>query len=193
MINVYTAPTEYPVTLAEAKAALLVDHDEDDALILRLVAAATDEAQMLAARSFVSRTVDLPLRGWPADGVIRLEYPPVSAVTSITYYDEDNVLATVSSAEYLSVLDVNPPIITLAKDGEWPSAALRSVSPIRVRYVAGYGSAAAVPGRYKALILGLVAVDYENRDSISANPSANAMAQRERLQAALKMDWGWAT
>jgi hypothetical protein len=63
------------------------------------------------------------------------------------------------------------------------------VSPIRVRYVAGYGSAAAVPARYKALILGLVAVDYENREALSPQ----GVVQRERLQAALKMDWGWAT
>jgi uncharacterized phiE125 gp8 family phage protein len=189
MIRVITAPTEYPVSLAEAKAALLVDHDQDDALIARLVAAATEEAETLAARSLCTRTVELVLDAWPAGGSILLEYPPVQSVTSITYYDDDNAAATMPGADYFSVLDVAPPWVALAKNADWPTATLRSVSPIRVRYVAGYGSAAAVPARYKALILGLVAVDYENREALSPQ----GVVQRERLQAALKMDWGWAT
>lgn len=189
MIHVVTAPTEYPVTLEQAKAALLVDHNADDALIMRLVAAATDEAERQAARSFCTRTVDLVLDAWPADGVIRLEYPPVQSITSIIYYDDDNAAAVVPAADYIVVLDVAPPVVVLAKYASWPSAALRAVAPIRVRGVTGYGAAAAVPDRYKALILGLVAVDYENREAIS--PQGNV--QRERLMAALKMDWGWAT
>lgn len=187
MINVITAATEYPVSVAEAKAALLVDHDQDDALIARLVASATEEAERLAGRAFVSRTVELVLDAWPAD-VIRLPYPPVQSVTSVTYYDDDNVLGTVASSAYISVLDVVPPLVMLANGQSWPSVSLRPVSPIRVRYVAGYGAASAVPERYRALILGLVAVDYESREAIGTT----AAAQRERLQNALKLDWGWA-
>ena len=61
MINVIMAATEYPVSVADAKAALLVDHDQDDALIARLVASATEEAERLAGRSLVSRTVEVVL------------------------------------------------------------------------------------------------------------------------------------
>lgn len=189
MINMVTAPTEYPVTLAEAKAALLVDHTADDALITRLVAAATDEAERQAARSFCTRTIDLVLDGWPADNVIRLEYPPIQSVSAITYYDEDNAAATMPAGDYIAVLDMTPPKIMLKSGSNWPTASLRTVAPIRVRCVAGYGAAAAVPDRYKALILGLVVVNYENREAIS--PQGNV--QMDRLLAALKADWGWAT
>ena len=189
MIHVVTAPTEYPVSLAEAKAALLVDHSADDALIARLVAAATDEAERQAARSLCTRTVDLVLDAWPVDGVIRLEYPPVQSITSVTYYDEDNDAAAMPATDYISILDVTPPIVMLAKNASWPSATLRAVAPIRVRYEAGYGAAAAVEPRYKALVLGLIAVDYENREAISQQGNV----QRDRLVSALKMDWGWAT
>lgn len=185
-INVITAPTEYPVSVADAKAALLVDHDQDDALIARLIAAATDEAERLSGRSLVTRTVALVLDCWPAE--IRLPYPPVQSVTKISYYDEDNAEQTVAASVYLSVLDVVPPIVRPKPGQSWPSDALRDVSPIRVTYVAGYGAAGSVPERYRALILGLVAVDYESREAIGTT----AMAQRERLQAALRLDWGWA-
>ena len=189
MINVITAPTELPVTLAETKAALLVDHNADDALILTLIEAATVEAQTISGRSLVSRTVDLLLDRWPASNVIRLEYPPVVSVTSITYYNDSNIVGTMSSAGYITVLDATPPVIALAKDAVWPNVTLRPVTPIRVRYVCGYGTAAAVPARYKALIMALVAVDYENREGIL--PSSTT--QRQRLQAALRMEWGYAT
>lgn len=188
MISVLTPPAELPVSLADAKAALLVDHDQDDGLILSLLAAATEEAERLAARSLVQRTVEMVLDGWPADGAIRLAYPPVQSVVSVTYYDQANTLQTMAIGDYVAVLDVAPPVVVLANGARWPSATLRSVSPIRVRYVAGYGVAGAVPARYKALILGLVQVDYEAREAMSNQ----ALAQRERLQAALKLDWGWA-
>lgn len=190
MINTITAATETPVTLAEAKAALLVDHSADDALITRLVAAATDEAVTVAARSLCTRTVELVLEAWPAaDGAILLEYPPVQSVTSITYYDEDNTALTMPAADYVAVLDVQPPRVVLARNAQWPMATLRRVAPIRVRYVAGFGAAAAVPARYKTLILGLVQVDYEHRESMAPQ----GLVQRDRLLAALQMDWGWAT
>lgn len=189
MIHVVSAPTEYPVSLAEAKAALLIDHSADDALITRLVAAATDEAERQAARSFCTRTIDLVLDTWPSNNVILLEYPPVQSITSITYYDENNAAADMPTNDYIAVLDVTPPVVMLAKNAVWPSAALRAVAPIRVRCVAGYGAAAAVPSRYKALILALTAVDYENREAISQQGNV----QRDRLLASLKMDWGWAT
>ena len=188
MVNVITAPTEYPVSLTDAKAALLVDHDQDDALIMRLVAAATDEAERISGRAFVSRTVELVADYWPHDGAFRLAYPPVSAVSQISYFDEDNTENVVSLSVYQAILDVTPPVIMLKKNQSWPTSALRALSPIRVRYVAGYGSASAVPERYRALILALVAVDYENREAISTT----ATVQRARLQAALKLDWGWA-
>lgn len=192
-VNVVTAPTEEPVTATEAKQYLAVDHSADDALIASLIAAARQEAERVAARSFVTQTVDLLLSGWPCDGRILLEYPPVQSVTSITYYDEDNVAHTMPAADYITVIDTNPPLIVLAKDASWPDETLRSVSPIRVRYQAGYGAAAAVPARYKSLILALVANAYENRDGISTNPTNNAQQQRENALAALKMEWGWAT
>lgn len=188
-VNVVTAPATMPVTVSEAKQILRIDHTADDASITMLIGNATAEAERLAWRAFVNRTVDLLLDGWPADGVIRLEYPPVSAITSITYYDENNVAATMPATDYIATLDVTPPTITLAKGASWPSATLRSISPIRVRYVCGYGAAAAVPDFYKHHILGLVAIYYENAEAMTGAASARLADIRTNLGS----DRGWAT
>lgn len=187
-IRVYTAPTEYPVSLAKAKAALLVDHDQDDGLISDMIGAATKEAEKLAARSFVTRTMEMSLKRWPCDGAIPLPYPPVASITQISYYDEDNAEHVVTASVYQAILDLTPPLVVLARNQTWPTDSLRSIWPIRVRYVAGYGLAGAVDDGYKRSILGLVAVDYEHRESISTLAST----QRKRIEAALRLDWGWA-
>lgn len=187
--NVIAPPDFTPVTLAEAKSTLLIDHSADDALITQLIEAATLEAQMLAARSFITQTREMVLSVWPADGVIRLEYPPVQSIISVTYVTDDGTTVTIPDTDYQLIADLTPPILTPAQNKSWPDVALRSYAPIRVRYVAGYGLADDVPSDYKRLILGLVAVDYENREAISTT----ANQQRSRLQNALKMHWGYAT
>lgn len=190
---VVTAPSEEPVTTAEAKAVLEVDHSANDAWIASLITTARQVAEKVAARSFVTQTRDLILTGWPSDGVITLEYPPVQSVTSITYYNQNNVSATVPATDYYTVLDVNPPQICLNADASWPSVTLRRVAPIRVRYVAGFGAAAAVEAKYKNYILALVAQMYENRDGVSTAPGNNAEQHRQNVMNGLEADWGWAT
>lgn len=187
-VRVTTAPTVEPVTLTEAKVDLRVDHTDDDTFITNLIVAARQEAEDLARRSFINRGLTLSLSGWPVDGVIRLPYPPVSAVSAITYYKEDNTSATMAATDYVLVSDVEPAIIQLAYNKSWPSDALRAVYPIRVVYTAGYGAtAASVPERYKTLIRALVAVRYESRDELTATQER----QLENIRNALRMEWGW--
>jgi uncharacterized phiE125 gp8 family phage protein len=187
-VRVITAPAVEPVSLTEAKIDLRVDHDDDDNLIADLIVACRQEAEDIARRAFVNRTLELSMRNWPTDGYIRLPYPPVVSVTSVVYYDEDNVSRTMSSALYITVLDVDPAVISLAKYASWPTESLRLVAPIRVRYVAGYGTtAASVPERYKALIRSLVAIRYESRDEMTASHDR----QLQNIRAALAMEWGW--
>lgn len=187
-VRVITSPAVEPVGLAECKVDLRVDHDADNDVINSLIAAAREDAEQLARRAFVNRTLELSLAAWPCDNLIQLPYPPLVSVTSITYLSDANVSAVMPTADYIAITDVEPGIITLAKDATWPTATLRSVLPIRVRYVAGYGATAVgVPERYKALIRSLVAIRYEYRDEMT--PAAERMLAN--IRAALQTDWGW--
>jgi len=189
-LTVVTPPIQPLISLADAKLALRVDHDADDLLIVQLIEAATWEAQTHAARAFVTQTLELPLDAWPADGVVRLWWPPVQSVVSVKYYDADNVEQSVNSADYIAIVDVQPAIVVPARNKAWPTS-LRDYSPIRIRYIAGYGTPAAVAAAQPDLVAyvkGLVQVDYEHRDQISNQ----GHEQRERLLNALKSKWGWA-
>jgi uncharacterized phiE125 gp8 family phage protein len=187
-VKVITPPASEPVSLPECKVDLRVDHDADDALIASFITAAREEAEQLARRALISRTLELSLDAWPCDNIVRLPLPPLASVTSVVYYDYTNASATMSSSDYMVITDVEPGILTLAWGKTWPTATLRTVAPIRVRYVAGYGATAvSVPERYKALIRSLVAIRYEYRDEMT--PAAERMLAN--IRAALQMEWGW--
>ena len=190
-LTVVTPPATPLLALADAKAALLIDHSADDALIAALVASATMEAQHRAARALVTQTLSLALDAWPEDNVIRLWWPPVQSVSWIKYYDADGILQTVDAATYAAILDVCPAIVVPAPGCAWPTSSLRAYSPIRVQYVAGYGNATAVATaepEFVQLVKALIMVDYEAREALTNQ----AQAQRERILNALAGKWGWA-
>jgi uncharacterized phiE125 gp8 family phage protein len=182
---------------SEAKLTLLVDHTADDTLITQLIEAATREVETLLARSLITQTREMVLSAWPSvrrnrdypANAILLEHPPVQSITSVKYVTDAGVTVTMSNTDYEFISDTTPPYIWPGHDKTWPADTLRSAAPIRVRYLAGYGLAVAVPSDFKRLILGLVAVDYESREAINTG----ALAQRRRIESACRMHWGYAT
>ncbi len=73
------------ITLAEAKAHLRVEHEEEDALIQSLVDAAVLNLEHDTGRAFRVREESLVLDSWPTTLV--LPWWPVRSVVSITYVD----------------------------------------------------------------------------------------------------------
>lgn len=156
-----TAPTVEPVTLTETKMHLRLATTEaaaaaytaEDNLLTGLIAAARQYAENLTRRAFINQTWTGYLANWPA--VLRLPYPPLSSVTSIT------VEGTAFTA------------FTASKDGtlkpgtNWPVISAAATSdPIVIVWVAGYGAAAAnVPGPIKQAILLLIGHYYANREA----------------------------
>ena len=83
-------PTEKPVSLAEAKAHLRYDDDDQDVLIAACIAAATDRLDGWAGilgRCLVAQTWAVDLGCWPADRWLRLPFPDCGKPV-VTYRDE---------------------------------------------------------------------------------------------------------
>ena len=160
------APTESPVSLLEAKAHLRVDGTEEDELIAALIDAAVshlDGWSGILGHCLMEQT-------WRQDmhclsSCVRLPFPNVQSVT-VQYYDPDNVLQTVSAANYHLVNRVDGAALELAVTASWPNTYVRP-DAVQITMVCGYSS---VPAAIKAAILLHVGALFEQRSSLSDKP-----------------------
>lgn len=158
------APTNYPVTLAEAKAFCRVEITDDDTLITSYLASATSFAETFCGRALCTQTLALTLDRWPADYTLRLPKPPIQSLTSIQYKDYSNVWQTISSSAY--VFDQATARVTPTYGGVWP-VQLPIVGSIKATYVAGYSlDGSSVPEQIKLAIKYLVSLWYDQRTPI---------------------------
>ena len=165
-IQVTGAPAVEPVSLADMKLHLRVDHTHEDDLIEAFMLAAREHAEaVLTYRAFVTQTIEATLDAWPGR-VIHLPRPPLQSVTSITYFDEDNVSDTVDLADVFIDTASEPGRIVLNRDAEWPDTVLRPANGIVIEYEAGYGVAADVPAEFKHGLKLIVGHWYRNREAV---------------------------
>lgn len=167
-----TAPTEEPVSIAEAKAHLRVDGDDDDSYIGALITTARSHVETITRRALMPQTWKLVLDDWP-DDVLELLLPPLVSVSSITYKDADGETQTFASSNYVVDADSVPGRLCLADDASWPSDDLYPMGAVQIQYLAGYTNANAVPQPIKNAILLLVGHYYENREAALVAQGAN--------------------
>lgn len=154
-----------PLTLDEAKLHLRVEHSVEDTLISNLIAAASSMAGQITGRSIASSLWELRIDGFPVSGgEIRLLWPPVLAVTDVTYIDTDGAGQTLASASYVLDSHSEPAWLLRAAETEWPEAG-DGANTVIVRYTAGYG--ASCPESIKQWMLLQIGHWYRNRESVA--------------------------
>jgi uncharacterized phiE125 gp8 family phage protein len=173
------APTEDPVTLAEAKAHLRVDGDDEDDLIAVLISAATSELDGwtgILGRALVTQTWT---QGFDAFAD-KLRLPmPAATVSSVTYVDTNGDTQTLASDQYTLRQDALGSYVERAFDVSWPSIRSHTQSVI-VTFTCG-ADADDVPAPLKAAILLRIGDLYANReaavsgDAVTVNPTIHAL------------------
>ena len=163
-----TGPASEPVTATEVYRHLrLVEDDTEKAYADAVAVVAREWVEQHTGRALLQQTYEVTFDHW-WDGYVELPYPPLQSVTSVKYIDNDGVEQTLSSSLY----DVftGDPIgrIQWAYDASAP-VARGEPGAIRIRFVAGYADADAVPEGLKQSILLLAAQWFENREP-TANP-----------------------
>jgi uncharacterized phiE125 gp8 family phage protein len=163
-----TAPASEPLTLAEAKAHLRVDATDENDLITALIVAAREYCEGYLHRKLITQAWDWTLCDFPA--CFQFPFLPVSAVTSIKYYDTANALQTLSSSYYQVDLNTTPARIHLAYGYAWPSTYERSDAVV-VRFAVGYANAAAVPQSIKQAMYLLIGHWFRSREAANVGAS----------------------
>jgi uncharacterized phiE125 gp8 family phage protein len=160
--TVITAAAAEPISLAELYLQCRTDSSEDSLLTLCLKGARA-KCEAMIGRALINRTVDQSFADF--DDML-LELLPVGTLTSVKYYDTAGAQQTLSSTYYeLANVDGRPMIVAKANT-TWPE--LQEISyPVTVRYVAGYGAAAAnVPDDIRTWILMTAAFLYAQAEAM---------------------------
>jgi uncharacterized phiE125 gp8 family phage protein len=162
-ISRLVAPTEEPVTLAEAKLHLRVEHDAEDMLITSLIVTARQAAESRTGRALISQQWRLTRSHF--EDCIDLPYPPLITIDAITYLDSDGTRQTLASSEYQAIIDTLIGRVQPAYGLSWP-VVREMPGSIRVDFTAGYGtSASSVPQAIKSWMLMAIATWYAQREA----------------------------
>lgn len=167
-----TAPAAEPISLNEAKLHLRVDIADENTAIESWITAARLSAERFLNRALVTQTFDLFLDCWPAGRIINVPRPPLQSVSFIKYTDDEGNESTLPAGQYLVSTAGEPGQVVLKNAYSWPSVDLREVDGIQVRFVAGYGNAAAVPANFKTAMYLWLGDFYENRENTVISPGA---------------------
>jgi uncharacterized phiE125 gp8 family phage protein len=136
-------PGAEPLTLAQVKAHLRLDHADEDALLADLMRAAREHLERETGLCLIRQGLRLYRDRWPRGGVIEILRGPVQAIEAVTVYDGDGTPCDVSLADHLLDGKSHPARLWLRD----PPAPGRAVNGIEIDFTAGFGEAGAdVPG-----------------------------------------------
>ncbi len=162
------APAAEPLSLAEAKAYLRVEHEADDAVIGALVTAARMQVEALTRCALMSQTWRFVRDVWPADGRLRLNMGPLQSIVALRTYDESGAAHVYDAASFVldkAALVIAAPPFALPLPG-------RSHAGIELDLRLGFGDGAGnVPEPLRYALRMLVAHWYENRGLVAIGAS----------------------
>ncbi len=153
-LRLVTPPASEPLTLAQAKTFLRIEHSADDEPLTRAIVAARVAAENYIKCALLPQTWELSIAN-PSAAKLCLPFGPAQSITSITLTTEAGESSTMNASNYrLSVdgfaaLFTNPP----------------SIEKMTIRFVAGIATTASeIPLPIVQGILHHIAVIMENRD-----------------------------
>jgi len=186
--RVTSEPVRTALEVRDVKNFLKLDDDSDEILVRTLIKVASTFIENYTGRSFINRTIELFI-----DGVFEIDYPlhegtrtgpdmyfrrrvielpssPVSTVSSISTFNDDDVETTFLASSYFVDTVTEPSRIVLRNGATWPTA-LRVSNGIKIEYVAGYGATtASIPEPLRLAMYQYIAFLYEHRGDFERFP-----------------------
>ena len=164
MLSLYSSTTTLPVTLADIKAQLRIEHDAEDDHITDLIWAANDIIEKKLGRTFVSQTWDYSEAKFCDCHVqcrckLFLPYPPLASITHIKYYDPNDTLVTMDTDDYYTIATTEDRGFVQPIQ-YWPATSFYRPNAVQIRFVTGDD---VLPTSYVQLLKIWVTLLFENR------------------------------
>jgi len=160
ILTLATAPASIPVSLDNMKAHLRVDGSDEDMLISAYLNAATAalDGEGELSRAIITQSWDEAFKNPSRD--VYLSMKPAASLTSVKYYDTDNVEQTATLGDFTLYSSSDWAFV---RSDSWPATYDRP-DAITVRYVAGEASA---PENIVQAVKLIVSHWYQNREDTS--------------------------
>lgn len=164
------APTDLPITVAQAKFNARISNSLDDDSIIEKIESAVNEAEHLTKSSIMPQIWQRALDCFPIGRAIRLGRAPVTAISSIKYTSISGSILTISPLDYSLDNLTLPGWVTLNYGKAWPSDSLTVANAVVVTFVTGYADAGEVPAMLKQWLYLKIGELYETRERSSETP-----------------------
>ncbi len=178
-----TPPALEPVTITELKMRLKLGHDDHDAILPGLIAAAREQVEREAGLACLTQSWEETRDSWAGGGRLRafatqfrLLKPPLQAVISVTTRRADGEGQIWDPADYRVDTQSWPGRIHLSAGAVFPEPGLVG-GGLSLRFVCGYGDEPeAVPASLRQAIL-LAAMHLYRQGEGAADSNANALPE----------------
>jgi len=159
------------ISLSDLKAHLRVTHDAEDDLITALLDTAIQAVENMTNRVLGSRSAYLIADDWASQV---FSFGPITAITTVEYYDGANTLQTLPSTLYWYDIQSTPARITFLSP---PTVYSDRHQGIRITATIGHD---AIPPALRQAILLLVGHYYETRQAVVLGPAPHEVPMAVR-------------
>lgn len=171
-LRLVTPPDDAPVTIEEARTMCRVIGTDEDAMLGRLIVAATAHVEAYTGRSIMPQVWELVLDGF--DDAILIPRGPVTAIESVTYYDAAEQLQTVAASAYALDAASDPQWLVRASAASWPAVA-SGINNVIIRFAAGYAATAPELEIMRQAILLLIVQWFDNPSAVAVGTIVSSM------------------
>lgn len=162
----------WPVTLADLKKHVQIDHDEDDLLLQfgsgGYLAAATEYIETRGQVSLMHQRRELRLDELPEDAAVHVIRGPLVSVQSVTYVDSTGTTQTLNSSLYRAVPRGRSSAVYFSESAASSISLAKGPGVVSINMTCGFGDLAdKVPASWRQLVAEVAAYYYERRNAIA--------------------------